>query len=38
MQALTREGAALAVQQKAAQRELDALIDAPTLDVAVKGD
>ena len=38
IETLTREGAALEAQHQAAQGELDALIDALTLDVVVKGD
>jgi hypothetical protein len=38
IETLTREGAALEAQRKAAQTELDALVDALALDVVVKGD
>jgi hypothetical protein len=37
IQTLTREGAALEALRRTAQSELDALIEAVTLDVAVKG-
>jgi DNA repair exonuclease SbcCD ATPase subunit len=37
IETLTREGAALEAQRKAAQTELDALVDALALDVVVKG-